>query len=293
MTQNVDPSDYNVNAPIIPPGRAKSVRTLPNVTNSLVDTLELNRRRLKASKLLAVFDRDGTLAPITDDPRQAVVPREVRDLLARLAQARGVKAGVLSARSLRRLEGDFGGCNLILAGNYGLEIYIPGHEQFRHPQAERWRPLLVRARDSLAEGLGAQTGAILEDHGFSLCLHWHLTPARMRGVVDGAVGSLARDFPDLRVRCLPTSYEIWPPIDWDKSASLDEIKKICGLDDWLCLFAGDSEGDEPAFRWVNAQGGISIRVGEKGDSAATCRLQSQRQIVELLRDLVALRRPDR
>ena len=56
------------------------------------------------SSLVLLFDYDGTLTPIVEHPRLAVLDRKTRRLLASLADRPRVHVGILSGRELDELR---------------------------------------------------------------------------------------------------------------------------------------------------------------------------------------------
>jgi len=84
-------------------------------------------------------------------------------------------------------------------------------------------PLLKEVRDNIAVALDPAAEAILEDHGYSLCVHWHMVPPGKLDGVHQAVSAATQNFADIEVRTLPTSYEILPLMVWDKASALTQI----------------------------------------------------------------------
>lgn len=221
------------------------------------------------------LDRDGTLVPYADRPEKAIPEPRLISTLFKLAAMPQVTIAVVSARSVALLQADFGDKQLILAGNYGLEIFFPGDisgagalvkgpTMIVQNEAARVVSQLKQVRDNLAWLAEPGRDAILEDHGLSLCLHWHTVPQSALSELHDAVNATKNQFAQLMFRRLPTSYEVLPGFPWDKSCALDilEEKLILRRDRCFYLFAGDSPADEPAFVWVNKRHGVSIKVGK-------------------------------
>lgn len=225
---------------------------------------------LAVENLLIAMDRDGTLVPYANRPEEAVVTDSVRRLIDDLCARRGVVVAVLSARSAAQLRGDFEGAGIVMAGNYGMEVVLPDGSECIQPRALQAVPMLKKVRDELSESLDLESGLILEDHGYSLCLHWQNVPISRRDEVHRAITTTADRFSDLKFREMPTSYEVLPNMPWDKGFGMSFIDASTsggapanekrGL-----LYAGDTESDSPAFDYVNDRGGISIRIGGNGD----------------------------
>lgn len=225
---------------------------------------------LEHGHLLLSFDRDGTLVPIADHPTAAVIDPEVSTLLGRISMQPNITIAIVSARGIASLKRDFKSPKIILAGNYGMEIQFANGETLVQPQAEKAVARLKEALQTLMLWAGTIDGAIVEDHGYSLCLHWHAVSVDNRPRVQAGMAQINSLFPDLQIRVLPTSYEILPPFDWNKGMALEQIAaRIKDPEIPLyCSFAGDSPADEHGFQWVNSQDGMSIRVGSAG--AQTC-----------------------
>jgi len=280
--------------------------------------------------LLFGIDRDGTLVAYADRPEVAVLHPYVHALMCKLADCPNVTAAVVSARSTAQLRGEFDEQKLILAGNYGLEICYPQRStngtlhksaakalKQTNTKAAHSAPTLKAARDELAVLIRAETAAILEDHGYSLCLHWHTVPTEMRPNLHRLVADIAKKFPDLHWRAQPTSYEVLPALDWSKASALaaiagtiaatsatvsagtdaaahdataDDSTPLLGGQNTMPLayvFIGDSAADEPAFAWVNERNGISVKVGSAGGgTVSTYQLADTKETEALLARLV-------
>jgi trehalose 6-phosphate phosphatase len=222
---------------------------------------------LQVEEWLIALDRDGTLVPYANRPEEAIVTDKTRRLIGDLCARRGIRVAIISARSSAQLRGDFDGVEAILAGNYGMEVVLADGTECIQPYALSAVPDLKEVRDELSEKLDLENGLILEDHGYSLCLHWHNVPISRREELHSAIVESADRFPQLKFRRLPTSYEVLPNIPWDKGFGLSFIDASIGGDfeGRVRFFGGDTEADSPAFEYVNDRGGISVRVGKDGE----------------------------
>lgn len=237
------------------------------------------------------LDRDGTLVPIVDEPACAIVADTIRRVVTDLAGEPGVRVAVVSARGARRLASDFDPSRVVLAGSYGLEILFPGGAQFVHPVASEAVPQLGAVKQEIQRLLPPETGVILEDHGLSLCLHWHRVEPARQALVHDVASRLKQAFPEVWFKAMPTSYEVQPPVEWDKGRALSEIESRLGIDSATTsyVYAGDSDTDEVAFKWVNARGGVSIRVGAAVPTEASLQLNEPADVETLLKHLLSLR----
>lgn len=261
-----------------------SVEHFPALVN--VETL---LSKVNECPALIALDRDGTLVPYADRPENALVDDELRAIISDLALIPGTVVAVVSARSLAQLERDFGTLNIILAGNYGLEIRYPGAEPLLHPAAVASRPHIRALIQELAALTGPLMNGILEDHGLSACLHFHEVPIEKLDDLHEFVAKLAGRYSDVKVKRLPTSYDFLPAVSHGKGDALAAIKAtLMGEPKRLSIFCGDSEPDESAFAWVNARDGISVKVGAgRLQSCAGYQLTDVTSMREFLRAIPA------
>lgn len=245
-----------------------------------------------ATRWFIALDRDGTLVPYAPRPEMALVDAELEELMTELVACDQLHVAVLSARSVAQLRGDFRQKRLILAGNYGMEVRFPDGRMAIHPEALRAVPYLKLVRDELASVLDLNGGIILEDHGYSLCLHWQQVPISLRTELHNAVTAIADDFPRVHFRRLVSSYEVLPNIPWDKGLAMAFIDANLPAEDSsrFYFYAGDTEADAPAFQWVDSQGGISVRVGGEDSLGARFHVREPRELRQALRYLISQRR---
>lgn len=257
-----------------------------------------------STPLLIGLDRDGTVVPYSERPEEAMVDAALYSLLRNLAEQPHTTICVISARSLAWLRSDFPDTKVVLAGNYGLEIEFPGGERLAHRESAALEPELSRVRDILAPLISSPYNAILEDHGLSLCLHWHTVPVEQRKYVFSVVEriSTVAALHHLLCRVMPTSWEFVPKVHWHKGDALQAIdarlrpthtdngsesKADAGR---FYIFCGDTSGDEAAFRWVNDRDGISIKVGASDDTAARFVLPTPFELRAVLEQILESRR---
>ena len=197
------------------------------------DELRALLRRDPARTAL-LFDFDGSLAPIVDDPAAATPADGALALLDRLA-VRYAKVAVISGRPRSFLAGRLGP-GVDLSGVYGLETRVGGVDQ-DHDAAADWRPVIaeVAATADLPEGV------VVEPKGLSLTVHFRRVPEAGEVVSLWADEVAART--GLEVRAAKASYELHPPIPVDKGTSVRELASGCGV----VVYVGDDVGDLPAF----------------------------------------------
>lgn len=206
-----------------------------------------------------IIDYDGTLAPIVDDPTQALPLEDVPGLLDDLTRHYG-RVAVVSGRPLAFLL-DVLPHSLILTGLYGLEALGDGR-RFDHPQGGSWREVIDDVA-SLGEVRGPD-GMLVERKGLSLTLHYRTHPEIADEVRAWAETQAARS--GLRCRPARMSYELHPPIDVDKGTA---VRNIANGTHTIC-YVGDDVGDLSAFGALDdlaAEGRDTVRVAVRSDEA--------------------------
>ena len=158
----------------------------PGAPQSLDVERVLDARRARG--LVAVFDVDGTLAPIAPTPADARVPRGTRQALNRLARRRDTLVGIVSGRPLTQLEG-LVGSGFWLAGLHGAVRRSPGGRVARLWTAEVGRTGALLAR-TLAASLHDVPGVLVEPKGPVVAVHVRAASpagrARVRNLVSRA-----------------------------------------------------------------------------------------------------------
>ncbi|CAN5712029.1 trehalose-phosphatase [soil metagenome] len=209
------------------------------------------------SRSAVLTDFDGTLALIVDDPAAAVPLPGVVEVLGRLAGRFGV-AGVVSGRPVAYLVDRLGPA-LSLSGVYGLERWRDGERQ-RVEEVEQWRPVLAAAV-TLAR---TELGAVVEDKGLSLTLHFRTCPQRGAELRTWAVAQAAQH--GLGLHEARASIELHPPVDIDKGTEVEALAR--GME--AACFLGDDLGDLAAFVALDrlASTGVhTVRVAVGSDEA--------------------------
>ncbi|PWU03160.1 MAG: trehalose-phosphatase [Candidatus Melainabacteria bacterium] len=239
------------------------------------------------------LDRDGTLVPYDAIPEEAIMNSHTRELLIKLARLPNLHVAIVSARGSLRLKQDVDTQEIILAGNYGLEMrHLPGDKEWVAPEALKAIPELRRLHAELQLIAKQFKGAILEDDYYSFCLHWHLVPENQREKLSQALQELKPELDTVYMRNLPTSYEFMPKMLWNKGLALEKIASLQQLscEAPYCVYMGDTDQDEPAFEWANNHGGSSVRVGTlNGKTKATYRLNQPADVIWFLEQLLEQR----
>lgn len=199
--------------------------------------------RADPARAVVALDYDGTLAPVVDDPMQAVpAPGAVE---AVTALARRVRAVALitgrPAGAVVELAGLHAVPGLVVLGQYGVQRWAAG--RLTGPPEH---PGLAPLREQLPALLG---DAALEDKGHSLVVHTRRCPdpeASQRRLEPGLRDLAARH--GLVLHLGRRVLEIRPP-GFDKGSALRSLADPAPS---AVLFAGDDLGDLPAYDAIEA-----------------------------------------
>jgi trehalose 6-phosphate phosphatase len=253
---------------------------------------EISERIRAADQILLLTDFDGTLSPIVGRPEEAVLPHDTRRAIEALAAHQRVGVAVVSGRALSDIKNKVGIQGITYVGNHGIEIEGPWLK-FVYPPAESLRPVIRRLYPRLSKVLAGFEGALVEDKGLTLSVHYRLVRedrvGELRRVCEETVHEL-RSVGRIRTTEGKKVYEIRPGVLWDKEDAIVLLMSgwtsSRGKTGSLAIFLGDDLTDEGGFKVVNTHGGVSIFVGESGSStAAQYFLRSPHEVEEFLHRL--------
>lgn len=188
------------------------------------------------STSVLLFDFDGTLASIVDDPAAATASPGVHDVLAQLSD-QYLRVGVVSGRPVAFLADHLPG-PVHLSGLYGLESGHRGRTTVRD-DVDHWRQTITEAADAM-DTLGLDD-VVVERKGLSITVHYRNAPAAATAV-EGEAAALAKAS-GLHARAAKMSVELHPPVPADKGAVVREL----AVGATAVLYVGDDLGDLPAF----------------------------------------------
>lgn len=244
--------------------------------STLPDSLAEDRSRIRATLvdgagLLCCLDFDGTLAPIVEEPAEAVATPENRSAVATLAAAPAVTTAIVSGRALADVRDRIDG-PAIYAGNHGLELERDGSVAV-HPVARKRAVRLTTVCATLERVLEPIPGCRVENKRVTGTVHVRAVPSPAREVVRRRTRAVVDRLGDgLEVSPGKRILEIEPSIPWGKGNTVAMIAADLPSET-VPIYVGDDVTDESAFRVVETDG-IGIRVGSDAPSAASRRLDS-------------------
>jgi trehalose 6-phosphate phosphatase len=203
---------------------------------------------------LAAFDYDGTLAPIVENPRQAVPLPGVVEALEALSRRLGHVAivtgrPVATVIELMRLDAAAGLDSLVIMGQYGLERWDPVTRTVRSPAPPEGVELVRRQVPALLRTLGIHDASI-EDKGLAVAVH-----VRRSADPEAAYARMHEPLRELADRAglaaEPGRYVVeLRPVGMDKGKALLDLAGEVAAG--ALMYTGDDLGDLAAYDAVDS-----------------------------------------
>ncbi|MBI4688551.1 MAG: trehalose-phosphatase [Nitrospirae bacterium] len=247
-----------------------------------------------AKKVLLLFDYDGTLTPIAERPEIAVIPEESRQLLKALSHNGRFIVGVVSGRKLNNIQSKVGVEGIIYVGNHGFEIKGPGLAYSHIINSPETKSMMGNISSMLNNSLSAIKGAIVEDKGLTVSIHYRLVKSKEIDIVIDIIhrmvetGSLADK---VKITYGKKVYEIRPNVHWHKGLAAKLIIERYGRGirkkEFLPVYAGDDLTDEDAFKVIDDYDGVSVFIGKaNASSAARYYLRTCKEVNKFMKELL-------
>lgn len=214
-----------------------------------------------------LLDVDGTLLDFADDPRTVQPDTALLQLLHALHRRLDGALALVSGRTLADLDRLFAAPHWAAAGVHGLQL--------RHADGSGREVAVAPAQQArmhdVARTLAARfDGVQLEDKHAAVALHCRRAPAQLPALREAAIAAVAQ---------LP-GYQLQPgnlvlefrPAGMDKGGAVLELLQRAPFAGRWPVYLGDDLTDEHAFARINAQGGLSVRIGTREPSLAASTL---------------------
>ena len=208
------------------------------------------------------LDVDGCLLDFADAPDAVTVPHALRATLDVLTRRLQGAVALVSGRSLASIDALFAPLDLPASGLHGIER----RNRDNNIPAPATPPAMDAIRDEARQVARGHPGALVEDKGPALALHWRVAPqaaTALRAFADAAL-------PRLPGYCLQHGDSVVElrPAHGDKGNAILALMEEAPFRGHVPVFVGDDLTDESGFAIVNARGGISVLVGDREPSAA-------------------------
>jgi alpha,alpha-trehalase len=264
----------------------RPIASLPDLSSALGD--HDVERRLEGRRPAVFLDYDGTMTPIVQHPKDALLAPASLGALERLADRAPV--GIISGRDLDDVRGMVDTDRIWFAGSHGFDVLSPDGEREDFEEGRRLLPALDEAEAALQAPVAEIPGAWVERKRFAIAVHYRQTPDEHVPALEAIVAEVAAAESGLRMVGGKKIFELRPDIPWDKGKALLWVLEAAGFtgDEYLPVYIGDDVTDEDAFLAIR-DGGLAIVVGDEDrETAAHFRLDDTDQVREFLNQLVEL-----
>lgn len=219
------------------------------------------------STTMLLFDIDGVLAEITDDPADTVISPEVQQLLAAAAD-RFAGVGIVTGRSLEKAREMVGIDALPIAAAHGMHMHFPDGTHWVDPVATAARPQL-----DLAVQMARTVGWRFEDKVYTIALHFrHIadperTEQQMRSQISTVLDPRVTEITGAKL-----AIEIRPVGASTKGTA---VQRLCERHEQLeqVVYVGDDLTDLDAFEALVDGAASGLRVAVTSDEAPTALLE--------------------
>jgi trehalose 6-phosphate phosphatase len=238
-------------------------------------------RIAQAPHVILFLDFDGTLAVIAEEPALAGLSPHMDRVLRSLAENPHVSLAVISGRERADLQNRIRIPGLIYAGNHGLEINGHGFI-FVEPTAAQCADAIKEIAAEIARRVHDIEGALVEDKGLTLSVHYRIVPDdRVDDVRKAVHAVLASSNHPFQLITGDKAYEIRPRTYWNKGTAIEWIRQQLDKPGALAIYIGDDTTDKDAFAAL--PDGITIKVGNSpGETAAQYLLEDPAEVRKFL-----------
>jgi trehalose 6-phosphate synthase/phosphatase len=261
--------------------------TEPGGVIPVVDFEELRRAYCKASQRILIFDYDGTLVRIVDDPAASRPSPELLEALKHLASDHNNVVAVLSGRRMVDMARWLGGVReLYLGAEHGLMVRRPFEEPWQKLQGVNpnlsWKD---KIRPMLEHFVDRAPGSFVEEKEFSLVWHYRrVEPEFGSWLAKELLALLEELLGDTDARPVHGKKIVEVKSTWaNKGEFAARLLEECGPAEFV-LAAGDDATDEDMFERLD-KSAITVHVGS-GPSGARFRLRQRADVDKMLSELL-------
>ncbi|MFP3879826.1 MAG: trehalose-phosphatase, partial [Dehalococcoidia bacterium] len=266
---------------------AEAEKTLDKLPSALDKEDEIVER-LREETPAIFLDYDGTLTPIVEDPKKAMLPDRIRKVIRRLTEHYSV--AIISGRDLDDVQKMVGISDIAYAGSHGFDIVGPGGKYRNQEMGKQFLSMLEDAERELRKAVKDTPGAKVEHKRFAIALHYRQVESTRVNTLQQRFDDILSHYPELRKGTGKKVMELRPDVAWDKGKALQYLLEALYTDSGriLPLYIGDDTTDEDAFRAISDRG-IAIVVGsEKRSTAAHYKLKDPEEVTKFLQHLATL-----
>ncbi len=227
---------------------------------------------------LCLFDFDGTLAPLINNPALVSLPHTIQQQLQAIQTRAPV--GIITGRSIAdirqrlKFEPDY------VIGNHGLEG-LPGWQRYAPKNFELCRSWLASLQPVLSD---VGDAVWIEDKSYSLTVHYR--HAKNQAQVEQTLSACFEKLsPMPRIITGKFNASLLPPGAGDKGRAVEQLLILS--QQFRALYVGDDTTDEDVFS-LHHSDIFTVRVGDDFPTAADYVIKDHEAIEPLLDLLLAL-----
>ena len=261
---------------------AHSPRNTVNALDSyLIAALD---RVARTTHLLVACDYDGTLAPIVDDPNQAVPLPAAINALRRLTAVANTTTAVVSSRALRdlavlsRLPRE-----VHLVGSHGLEFDTTFEHKLNDDQAKRRDDLLAGIRDLTRDLL--VRGVRLELKPAGVAVHTRMAAPEVGEGLERTIATFCQSRDDIFLTAGKKVIDL-SVVPRQKDVAVETLRQRMSAT--AVVFLGDDAADEDVFEILRPPD-VTIKVGRSAPTLATYQIADPSETVAVLDMLAEIR----
>jgi len=206
------------------------------------------------------LDVDGTLLDLASTPEGVTVPPSLPKNLDILLHKMGGALAIITGRGLPVIDRLFKPLLLPVAGVYGAELRLSAKGTIEH--LEQIPEALTQAID---QTFGSLPGVIVENKRYATVVHFSLAP-QFGPMIAKKLTALIDD--DLCLVEATMAFEIRRK-NLSKGKAMTRFLSVQPFSGRRPIFLGDDIVDDPAIDYCRKNGGIGIKIGEKGECLAT------------------------
>jgi trehalose 6-phosphate phosphatase len=228
-------------------------------------------------KTLFAFDLDGTLAPITSDPRTIVIPEKIKNGLARLVNLAVV--AIVTGRSRDDAQSHLGIVPQFLIGNHGAEG-LPGWQARERDFTEISSSWEKQLRGLLSPEKVSEI--FLENKGTTISIHYRAAhnKRQTRVLLLQSIEKLIPKPRRIPGKCVENLLPATAP---DKGTAIGYLLDLSGSS--MGLYVGDDATDEEVFM-LEGDRLLTVGIGTGSGSQARYRLRRQSEVARLLEEII-------
>lgn len=226
------------------------------------------------NKALLIFDYDGTLVPIVEKPELAILDKETRELLEKLANQDLIKIALVSGRDIKTLQ-ELSGItneNILIYGLHGGEILKNG--KIYTNVSDSYSAVIENLKNAISD-LNQLAGIYIEDKKYSISVHYRLANEENTQV---AVNKFKKAIKDQGIFLESDSQEknknqcIFRfqegkkviellPNSFNKGTAVESL--VADYPDYCPTYFGDDKTDIFAFNEIKKHNGHSFFIGNE------------------------------